>query len=483
MTTTEQPVDATQGGPAAPEAGETTAPEAGEAAALSGSARRHLWMHFARHSTYEGGAEVPVIARGEGAYIWDAHGRRYLDALSGLFVVQVGHGRAELAAVAARQAGELAFFPLWSYAHPAAIRLAERLAHAAPGDLNRIFFTTGGGEAVETAWKLAKQYFKLTGKPMKHKVISRAVAYHGTPQGALSITGVTEAKKFFEPLVPGAHKVPNTNFYRAPEHADDLEAFGRWAADRVEEAIVMEGPETVAAVFLEPVQNAGGCFPPPPGYFPRVREICDRHDVLLVSDEVICAFGRLGTTFGCDKFGYIPDMITCAKGLSSGYAPIGAMIASDRLMEPFLAGTNSFAHGYTFGGHPVSAAVAMANLDIFDREGLCQHVLDTEGALRATLDGLKDLPIVGDVRGDGFFYGIEMVKDKATKETFEGEQAEWLLRGFLSQALFSAGLYCRADDRGDPVIQVAPPLICDQTHFDEMEQILRSVLSEAWARL
>jgi adenosylmethionine-8-amino-7-oxononanoate aminotransferase len=242
----------------------------------------------------------------------------------------------------------------------------------------------------------------------------------------------------------------------------------------------MEGPNTVAAVFLEPVQNSGGCFPPPPGYFERVREICDRHDVLLVSDEVICAFGRLGHTFAADRYGYVPDLITCAKGLTSGYSPIGAMVASDKIMEPFLHGTTSFAHGYTFGGHPVSAAVALANLDIFDREKLNQRVLDNEGAFRATLEQLLDLPIVGDVRGDGYFYGIELVKDRDTKETFDEDESERLLRGFLSKALFDAGLYCRADDRGDPVIQVAPPLVCDQSHFDEIEQILRDVLQRAW---
>ena len=442
----------------------------------------HLWMHFTRMGAYEQAA-VPTIVRGEGAYVWDSHGRRYLDGLAGLFVVQAGHGRVELAEAAYKQAQELAFFPLWSYAHPQAIDLAERLAHEAPGDLNKVFFTTGGGEAVETAWKLAKQYFKLTGKPMKHKVISRAVAYHGTPQGALAITGIPAAKQMFEPLTPGGFRVPNTNFYRAPEHGDDLEAFGRWAADRIEEAILFEGPDTVACVFLEPVQNSGGCFPPPPGYFQRVREICDRYDVLLVSDEVICAFGRLGTMFACDKFGYVPDMITCAKGMTSGYSPIGACLVSDKVAEPFWKGTESFPHGYTFGGHPVSAAVANANLDLFAREGLLQHVLDQEGAFRATLDKLTDLPIVGDVRGDGFFYGIEMVKDKVTKETFDDDESERLLRGFLSKALFDAGLYCRADDRGDPVIQLSPPLICEQSHFDEMEQILRGVLTEAWARL
>ncbi len=451
--------------------------------ALAERAREHLWMHFTRMSTYHQGQHVPVIVRGDGAYIYDDTGKRYLDGLAGLFVVQAGHGRSELAEVAAKQASELAYFPLWSYAHPKAIELAERLAHLAPGDLNRVFFTTGGGEAVESAWKVAKQYFKLSGKPLKHKVISRSIAYHGTPHGALSITGIPGAKAMFEPLVPGALKVPNTNFYRATEHADDLDAFGQWAANRIEEMIEFEGPDTVAAVFLEPVQNSGGCFPPPPGYFARVREICDKHDVLLVSDEVICSFGRLGHYFGSARFGYQPDIITCAKGMTSGYSPIGAMIVTDRIMEPFLHGDTMFAHGYTFGGHPVSAAVALANLDIFEREKLNDHVLDNADAFRATLEKLRDLPIVGDVRGDGFFYGIEMVKDKVTRETFNDDESERLLRGFLSRALFDAGLYCRADDRGDPVIQLSPPLICDQSHFDEMEQILRAVLTEAWNRL
>ncbi len=392
-------------------------PQAPDHSRQQQAARDHLWMHFSRHSA-DPEVDVPTIVRGDGPYIYDSHGKRYLDALAGLFVVQAGHGRTELAEAAAKQASELAFFPLWSYAHPTAIDLAARLADYAPGDLNRVFFTTGGGEAVESAWKLAKQYFKLTGRPTKHKVISRTIAYHGTPQGALSITGLPGMKAPFEPLVPSTFRVPNTNIYRAPEHGDDPEAFGRWAADRIDEAIEFEGPDTVACVFLEPVQNSGGCFPPPPGYFQRVREICDKHDVLLVSDEVICAFGRLGHMFAADRYDYQPDIITCAKGLTSGYSPLGAMIATDRLFEPFADGANMFLHGYTFGGHPVSAAVAMANLDIFEREQLNEHVLETEGGFRATLEKLNDLPIVGDVRGDGYFYGIEMVKDKATKETF-----------------------------------------------------------------
>jgi adenosylmethionine-8-amino-7-oxononanoate aminotransferase len=455
--------------------------------ALDAAAKEHLWMHFTRLSAYAND-RVPMIVRGEGPYIYDVDGKRYLDGLSGLFVVQAGHGRQELGKAAAKQAAELAYFPLWSYAHPKAVELADRLADLTPGDLNRVFFTTGGSEAVETAWKLARSYFKRVGKPTKHKVISRHIAYHGTSMGALSITGLPAIKADFEPLVPSGIRVPNTNLYRAPAgtagaDGTDAVAFGRWAADRIEEAILFEGPDTVAAVFLEPVQNSGGCFPPPPGYFARVREICDAYDVLLVSDEVICAFGRLGEYFGSKRYGYQPDIITCAKGITSGYVPLGAMIASDRLAAPFVKDTNWFAHGVTFGGHPVSSAVALANLDIFEREDLNGRVRTNEKVFRSYLERLLDLPIVGDVRGDGYFFGIELVKDKATKETFTDAESEWLLRGFLSKALFDNGLYCRADDRGDTVVQLAPPLVCDETHFAEMEQILRSVLTEAWSHI
>ncbi|MCI2957429.1 aspartate aminotransferase family protein [Agromyces atrinae] len=453
-----------------------------DVAALEQKARDHLWMQFARQSTMENG--VPIIVKGEGHHIWDAQGRKYIDGLSGLFVVNAGHGRRRLAEAAAKQASELAFFPIWSYAHPAAIELAERLANYAPADLNHVFFSSGGGESVETAFKLAKHYWKLVGRPTKHKVISRAVAYHGTPQGALAITGIPAMKEMFEPVTPGGFRVPNTNFYRAAEvgaPADDIEAFGLWAANRIEEMILLEGPETVAAVFLEPVQNSGGCFPPPPGYFQRVREICDKHDVLLVSDEVICAFGRIGNMFAADTYGYRPDMITCAKGMTSGYVPMGATIVSDAIYEPFRHGHTSFPHGYTFAGHPVGAAVALENLDIFEEEGLNEHVRENSPAFRAELEKLLDIPIVGDVRGDGYFFGIELVKDKDTRETFDADESERLLRGFLSKALYEAGLYCRADDRGDPVVQLAPPLTIGPAEFAEIGGILRSVLTEAAA--
>jgi adenosylmethionine-8-amino-7-oxononanoate aminotransferase len=466
MTITEQPIAGT------------------DDSALQQKAKDHLWMHFARQSVLEEHG-VPIIVRGEGHHIWDSQGKKYIDGLSGLFVVNAGHGRKRLAEVAAKQAEQLAFFPIWSYAHPNAIELADRLASYAPGDLNRVFFSTGGGEAVETAFKLAKYYWKLQGRPTKHKVISRAVAYHGTPQGALAITGIPAMKEMFEPVTPGGFRVPNTNYYRAKEMGFDgsLEQFGEWAANRIEEMILFEGPETVAAIFLEPVQNSGGCFPPPPGYFQRVREICDRHDVLLVADEVITGFGRIGNWFASTTYGFQPDMITCAKAMTSGYSPIGATIVSDRVYEPFRHGTTSFYHGYTFAGHPVSSAVALANLDIFEEEKLNENVRENSPVFRAALERLTDLPIVGDVRGDGYFFGIELVKDKATRETFDDAESERLLRGFLSKALFEAGLYCRADDRGDPVIQLAPPLTIGPKEFDEIEGILRGVLTEAWSRL
>jgi adenosylmethionine-8-amino-7-oxononanoate aminotransferase len=454
-------------------------PHAGAASPLQEKARRHLWMHFTRMGAYDDQHEIPIIVRGEGSYVYDEHDNRYLDGLSALFCVNAGHGRAEIGDAAAAQAKKLGFYTNWSYAHPMAIELAERIAGLAPGDLNRVFFTSGGSEAVESAWKLSRQYHKLTGNPTKTKIISRETAYHGTTFGALSITGITPLRTPFEPLVPGAHHVPNTNEYRWPEDRDPL-----WAANQIEHMIEFQGPETVAAVILEPVQNSGGCFVPQDGYWQRVREICDKHNVLLVADEVICAWGRLGHYFGVDRFNVVPDLITTAKGLTSSYAAMGAVIVSDRVADPFMADPKSFTHGITFGGHPVSAAVAMANLDIFEREDLCGHVLAKESEFRGMLDKLhEDLPIIGDVRGAGYFQALELVKDKDTKESFSDEEGEQLLRGFMSGELFKHGLICRADDRGDPVIQLSPPLIADSEEFEIIDRVLRQVLTEAWERI
>jgi adenosylmethionine-8-amino-7-oxononanoate aminotransferase len=446
---------------------------------LQEMARRHLWMHFSRMGAYGPDQEIPIIARGEGAYVWDDKGNRYLDGLSGLFSVNAGHGRPELAEAAAEQGRErLDYFPLWSYAHPGAIELAAKIAELAPEGLNRVFFTSGGSEAVESALKLVRNYHRSQGQGGRYKVVAREIAYHGTSLGALSATGIPALRSQFEPHTPGGVHVPNTDSYRWPEDRDPL-----WAADKIEERILFEGPETVAAVILEPLQNAGGCIPPQEGYFQRVREICDRHGVLLISDEVICSWGRLGHYFGSQRYGYVPDVITTAKAMAGSYIPAGAMIVSDRLFEPFSEGTSSFAHGFTFAAHPVACAVALANIEIFEREDLCGHVLAKEGEFREMLESLYDIPIVGDVRGDGFFHAIELVKDKETKEGFNDEESEDLLRGFLSGELYRRGLICRADDRGDPVIQLAPPLICDSEQFEEIRAVLRPVLEAASERL
>jgi adenosylmethionine-8-amino-7-oxononanoate aminotransferase len=447
------------------------------AESLQEQAKRHLWMHFTRMSSYED-HEIPIITRGEGCYVYDEHGNRYLDGLSALFCVNIGHGRHDLVEAGLEQSKQLGFFTNWSYAHPPAIELATKVAELAPGDLNRVFFTSGGSEAVESALKLARQYHLLRGNGRKHKVIAREIAYHGTTLGALSATGVTDLRAPFEPLAPGGCHVPNTNVYRLrPGMGPEM------LADTIAERIEFEGPDSVAAVILEPVQNAGGCFTPPDGYFQRVREICDEYDVLFISDEVICAWGRLGEWFGAQRFDYQPDIITTAKGLTSAYAPMGAVILSDRVAEPFLSGTSSFTHGLTFGGHPVCAAIALANLEAFESEGILEHVRAHEGEFRSMLDSLRDVPIVGDVRGAGYFHAIELVKDQDTKESFDHQESETLLRGFLSGELYRRGLICRADDRGDPVIQLSPPLIAGPEQFAEIESILRGVLSEAADRM
>ena len=448
------------------------------AEALQEQARRHLWMHFARLGAYEGGAQIPIIARGEGCYVWDADGKRYLDGLSALFCCNIGHGRTDVAQAGADQAGELDFWTNWSYAHPRAIELATKLAELAPGDINRAFLTSGGSEAVESAIKLTRQFHKLNGKPNKTKIIARETAYHGTSLGALMATGITALRQPFEPFTPGGCHVPNTNLYRlAPGYGAET------LAEAIEQRILFEGPDTVAAVFLEPVQNAGGCFTPPAGYFQRVREICDAHDVLLVSDEVICSFGRLGEWFGAQRYDYQPDLITTAKGLTSAYAPAGAMLVSDRVAAPFLEGTNSFVHGFTFGGHPMACAVALANIEVFEQEGVLENVREHEGGLRAMLDGLRDIPIVGDVRGAGYFHALELVADQETKRRFERPEVEQLLRGFLGPEMFRRGLIARADDRGDPVVQLAPPLIAGPEQWEEIEAVLRPALTEASERM
>ncbi len=448
---------------------------------LQQGARDHLWMHFTRMSAYRD-SDIPIIVRGEGCYLEDSTGRRYLDALAGLFAVNIGYSYGdEVGQAAHEQMRELPFYTNWSYAHPRAIELAGVVADLAPGDLNRVFFVSGGSEAVEAAWKLARQYHSLRGE-RRHKAIARNVAYHGTTMGALSINGIPALRAPFEPLVPGAFHVRNTNRYHRPIEETE-EQFTSFLLDDLEETISAEGPDTIAMVIMEPVQNAGGAFTPPAGYFQGVRELCDRYGILLCADEVITGFGRIGSWFGSERYDIKPDLVTCAKGLSSAYAAIGAVIATDSVLEPFVQETQSFAHGMTFGGHPVMCAIALKNIEIMKRERIVEHVHENEQPFRETLAQLLELPICGDLRGAGFFYAIELVKNKETRETFSEEECESLLRGFLSNRLFEKGLICRADDRGDPVLQISPPLVAGQPEFDEIVGILGDVLAEAGKQL
>ena len=423
--------------------------------------------------------------------------------------MQVGYSYGdEMGQAALEQMRELPFYTNWSYAHPRAIELASEVASLTPGDLNRLFFVSGGSEAVESAWKLARQYYSARGDQRaraivtslgdpptrvdeakaaptggrRWKAISRNIAYHGTTMGALSINGIAAIRAPFEPLVPEVLHVRNTNrFHRPPEETE--EQFTKFLLDDLEETIEAGGPETICMVIMEPVQNAGGAFTPPEGYWRGVRELCDRYDILLCADEVITGFGRVGAWFGSDRYDIRPDLMTIAKGLSSSYAAIGAVVASDRVMEPFMRDTSMYAHGITFGGHPVMSAIALKNIEIMKRDRIVENVADQQDAFRATLEQLLDLPIVGDVRGTGFFYAIELVKDKDTRLSFDDDECERLLRDFLSPRLFERGLICRADDRGDPVVQISPPLIAGQEEFDQIVSILGDVLAEAWTRV
>ncbi len=473
---------------------------------LQQAARDHLWLHFTRLAG-SGTSEVPIIVRGDGCHLEDIHGKRYLDALAGLFSVNVGYSFGEeIGQAALAQMRELPFYTNWSYSHPRAIELASEVAALAPGDLNRVFFCSGGSEAVESAWKLARQYYVAHGtqalratvgepeamhdaivaaarsRPHRYKAIARHIAYHGTTFGALSINGIPAIRAPFEPLVPEVRHVRNTNRYHRP--ADETEAeFTAMLLQELDDTIVAMGPETVCLVHMEPVQNAGGCFTPPAGYWRGVRELCTKYDILLSADEVITGFGRIGHWFGSERYDIRPDIVTCAKGLSSSYAAIGAVVATDRVAEPFLEEKSMFSHGITFGGHPVMCAIALKNIEIMKRERIVEGVVEHEHAFRSTLEQLLELPIVGDVRGTGFFYAIELVKDKDTRETFTDDECEWLLRDFLSRRMFERGLICRADDRGDPVIQISPPLVARQPEFDRIVEVLGGTLAEAWDEL
>jgi adenosylmethionine-8-amino-7-oxononanoate aminotransferase len=448
---------------------------------MTTTASDHLWRHFTRPADSR-----IVMVRGEGCYIWDADGNRYLDALAALYCVNIGYGPwPEISEVATKQMEQLPFFTNWvGFATPPAIELAEKLTELVPIDVGRIFFVGGGSEAVETALKLSRQYHRLRGEPTRYKFVTRRSAYHGTTLGALSINGSPVLRGQFEPLLPGCLRAPTPYRYRCPYCSEESRCTLR-CADEIDSIIENEGSETVAAVILEPVQNSAGSITPPEGYFDRVREICDEHGVLLVADEVICGFGRVGDWFGSTRYGIEPDLMTLAKGITSAYAPLGAVVASEKVTEPFFAEPKTaFTHGITFGGHPLSCAISLANLAIFEREDLIGHVQRNMGEFRARCQQLVDEhPMVGDVRGDGYFYSLELVKDKETKETFAPAERDELIKGFLIPRTRELGVYMRFDDRAETCAQFAPPLVAGPAEFEEMVGVLRQVLDEAWDRV
>jgi adenosylmethionine-8-amino-7-oxononanoate aminotransferase len=443
---------------------------------LREAADKHLWRHFAEIDEARR-TPLPIMVSGDGCHVTDSEGNRYIDGISCLFCVNLGYsfGR-EMAEAAAVQMAALPYYAAWSTANPPLIQLAEKVASLAPAGLDKVFFTPSGGESNEAAWKLAREYYALRGQ-RRWKAISRDGAYHGTTMGALSLNGIAPYRTIFEPLVPDVGRLHNTDRFRRP--ADETEEeFTAWLLADLEHQIHALGPDTVALVILEPVQNQGGCLAPPAGYFAGVRALCDRYDILLLADEIITGFGRLGSWFASELYDIRPDLISIGKGLSSTYASISAVVASEKVVAPFEQPGVKFHHGNTFGGHPTQCAIALRNIEIMEREGIMERVTEKQHELRSSLATLFDLPIVGDLRGAGFFHAIELVRDRATKDPFTDEECKVLFSDRLELRLRSEGLLCRAADEGSPVIFIAPPLVADTAEFEEITGILRGVLTD-----
>lgn len=425
---------------------------------------RHLITHFTKT---EFTAEMPIYQRAEGCHIWDVEGRRYLDALAGLFVVQMGHGRVDIIKAMADAVTNLTYTPSWGATHTLAIEAAKLIADIAPGDLDRVFFVNSGSEAVDTAIKFARQYHAAKGNPTKTGVISRRLAYHGTTMGALSATGIESLRAPFHPLLSGFHKVDSTLG----------EQDGVAAARKIEDLILAEGPETIGLVIAEPVQNGGGAIVPPDGYWQELRRICDRHDILLQADEVINGFGRLGTWFGSELVGMVPDLLSFAKGATSGYAPIGGLLVRGPVADVVLDGPlGSFVHGATWGGHPVAMGAALSNIAAMRDEKVVEHAAEHAGDLRARLEALAAAhQMVSEIRGTGYFYAIELCNPDGSD--FDDTTSVRLISTVLPRLIADAGLLVRADNRGRVKIMVSPPLVAGPTEHEELAAGLDQVVS------
>ena len=440
-------------------------------------AHRHLLPHFTRGDAWRR-EDLVVIDRGEGCYVWDTEGNQYLDGLSGLFCTNLGHGRSDLTAAAAKQMDRLAFFPNWGFAHPASLEAAAFIATVAPGGLDRVFFVNSGSEAVESAFKFARCYHLANGDDARHKVIARRWAYHGTTLGALSATGVPNLRAPFEPMLPDFVRHVDNTLDCTGEPEGPARELPCVAA--VEEAILDEGPETVAMVLAEPVQNGRGALVPPEGYWPELRRICDEHGVLLCADEVINSFGRLGHWFGSERFGAQPDMITFAKGVTSAYQPLGGLVVRgtlvDRVWDSPMA---MFVHGSTFGAHPVATAVAVANMAAMRDEDVFANVARNEDRLG---DGLRALmaahACVKDVRGTGYFHYMELMRDRSVgTDLTEAEFAQLLAGGVLDRFVREARVLVRPDSRGAAMLAIAPPLVAGATVIDDLLSRVDQVLN------
>ena len=436
--------------------------------------QRHL-IHPLHHPSDHQNAVL--IVEGRGAMLKDAEGREYIDGLSSLWNVNVGHGRAELAEAAADQMRRLAFNSSYvGAANIPSIRLAERLVHLAYPSSSGVYFTTGGAESNESAFKTARFYWKVRGKPDKVKIISRVHGYHGVTMAAMSATGMAAFHKMFGPLVPNFVHIAAPYAYRWPTGGD----VAAEAADALEQAIVREGPETVAAFLAEPVQGAGGVIPPPPGYFQRVRAICNKYDVLFIADEVITGFGRTGRWFALGHWNVEPDLVSFAKGVTSAYLPLGGIILSERVHGTLLEAPadQKYMHAATYSGHPVCCAVGLANIDIMEREGLVARAGVIGRRLLAGLETLRDLAPVGDVRGLGLMCAVELVEDQKTKKPALG------LGGRVVREARSRGLIARiragsADPAVGDTICLAPPLMTPEETIDRIPAILRESLIAA----
>ncbi|MFC7344244.1 aspartate aminotransferase family protein [Saccharopolyspora griseoalba] len=458
--------------------------ESSATATVEELAKRHLVMNFTPATRYRD-ETLPIFARGEGCYVYDESGKRYFDGLAGLFCTQLGYSHgAEVGEAVARQMSELPFQTTWSVAHPPAAKLAAELAELAPGDLNRVFLTSSGSESNEAAIKLARQYHISRGEHSRRKFVARRVAYHGTSFGAMSLNGMVQVRKMFEPLMSGVRHVSNTKRYRRPDQETEKE-FTAFLLAELDALIQQEGADTIAAIVLEPLQNAGGSLAPPAGYFQGVRELCDRHGILLIADEVITGFGRLGEWFGSIRYGFQPDIITFAKGIASAYVPLGGLIADDRIIETVLDGpAGMYNHALTYGGHPVACAAALANLEIMRRLDVLGNVRATSATFATELERLRANPIVGDIRGDGYHRSLELVTDPAAK-SWAAEQldATEFVNGHLAPAAAEAGVLCRlaADSEGNPLLQLSPPLIADAAAIGELVGLVEQTLTRATA--